>query len=131
MRGAARRQVVDKVAAAVILQSWLDARRRADAPMSDRRRAGPRAGGPAARRRATSATRAASTTSTRSTQLDTLDWTTDPWDDADAAGTVERLRWQTRSVKWVAYTLLVVVIVLILVRRPGRVVVHPPDQPAG
>ena len=44
-------------------------------------------------------------------QLDTLDWTTDPWDDADAAGSVERLRWQTRSVKWVAYTLLVVVIV--------------------
>ena len=48
-------------------------------------------------------------------QLDTLDWTTDPWDDAHAAGTVERLRWQTRSVKWVAYTLLVFVIVLILV----------------
>ncbi len=47
--------------------------------------------------------------------LDTLDWTTDPWDDADAAGTVERLRWQTRSVKWVAYTLLVIVIALILV----------------
>jgi RNase H-fold protein (predicted Holliday junction resolvase) len=27
VRGPARRQVVDKVAAAVILQSWLDARR--------------------------------------------------------------------------------------------------------
>lgn len=32
VRGAARRQVVDKVAAAVILQSWLDARRAGDAP---------------------------------------------------------------------------------------------------
>ncbi len=47
--------------------------------------------------------------------LDTLDWTTDPWDEAEAAGTVERLRWQTRSVKWVAYTLLVIVMALILV----------------
>jgi UPF0755 protein len=48
-------------------------------------------------------------------QLDTLDWNADPWDDARDAGAVERLRWQTRSVKWVAYTALVVVIALILV----------------
>ena len=58
---------------------------------------------------------AGSTTSTRSIDLDTLDWTSDPWDDAQAAGSVERLRWQTRSVKWVAYVALVVAIVLILV----------------
>ena len=32
VRGAARREVVDKVAAAVILQSWLDARRAGDRP---------------------------------------------------------------------------------------------------
>lgn len=32
VRGAARRQVVDKIAAAVILQSWLDARRAGDGP---------------------------------------------------------------------------------------------------
>ena len=47
--------------------------------------------------------------------LDTIDWTSDPWDDPQAAGSVERLRWQTRSVKWVAYVLLVVAIVLVLV----------------
>ncbi|HEU4840490.1 MAG TPA: endolytic transglycosylase MltG [Ilumatobacteraceae bacterium] len=47
--------------------------------------------------------------------LDVLDWSTDPWDDAEAAGVVERLRWQTRSVKWVAYTLLALTTVAILV----------------
>jgi UPF0755 protein len=47
--------------------------------------------------------------------LDTLDWNADPWDDARAAGAVERLRWQTRSIKWVAYTALVIVMVMILV----------------
>ncbi len=47
--------------------------------------------------------------------LEMLDWSTDPWDDPDVASVVERLRWQTRSVKWVAYTAMVVVIALILV----------------
>jgi UPF0755 protein len=47
--------------------------------------------------------------------LDTIDWETDPWDDPTSAGSVERLRWQTRSVKWVAYILLVLAIVLVLV----------------
>ena len=47
--------------------------------------------------------------------LDTIDWASDPWDDPQAAGSVERLRWQTRSVKWVAYILLVVAIVMVLV----------------
>ena len=41
--------------------------------------------------------------------LETLDWSTDPWDDAEVAGVVERLRWQTRSIKWVAYAALVLV----------------------
>jgi UPF0755 protein len=47
--------------------------------------------------------------------LDLLDWSTDPWDEAVAAGTVERLRWQTKSIKWFAYTMLVLVIAVILV----------------
>ena len=46
--------------------------------------------------------------------LDALGWSADPWDVAEEAGTVERLRVQTRSVKWVAYTVLFVVIALIL-----------------
>lgn len=47
--------------------------------------------------------------------LDTLDWSADPWDDAHDAGTVERLRAQTRSAKWLAYTALLLSIVLVLV----------------
>ena len=47
--------------------------------------------------------------------LDVLDWSSDPWDDAADAGVVERLRWQTRSIKWVAYTLLALTTVAILV----------------
>jgi peptidoglycan lytic transglycosylase G len=47
-------------------------------------------------------------------QLDALSWTTDPWDVAEDAGMVERLRVQTRSVKWVSYTVLVLVIAVIL-----------------
>ncbi len=47
--------------------------------------------------------------------LDTIDWASDPWDEPQAAGSVERLRWQTRSVKWVAYIALVIMIVLVLV----------------
>jgi peptidoglycan lytic transglycosylase G len=46
--------------------------------------------------------------------LDALGWSADPWDDAEAAGTVERLRVQTRSVKWVAYIVLAIVIALTL-----------------
>ncbi len=47
--------------------------------------------------------------------LETLDWSTDPWDDARDATSVERLRWQTRSIKWFAYTMLVFAIVVVLV----------------
>lgn len=47
--------------------------------------------------------------------LDMLDWSSDPWDDTEAAGAVERLRWQTRSIKWIAYTLLALTTVVILV----------------
>jgi UPF0755 protein len=46
--------------------------------------------------------------------IDALGWNADPWDDVEAAGTVERLRVQTRSVKWVAYIVLVLVIALTL-----------------
>ena len=38
-----------------------------------------------------------STSWTRSTGLDAIGWSADPWDDAEDAGTVERLRVQTRS----------------------------------
>jgi UPF0755 protein len=47
--------------------------------------------------------------------LEVLDWSSDPWDDSQDAAMVERLRWQTRSVKWVAYTALVLVTFAILV----------------
>jgi UPF0755 protein len=47
--------------------------------------------------------------------LEVLDWDTDPWDEVEAAGTVERLRWQTRSIKWIAYTGLALVTVALLV----------------
>jgi UPF0755 protein len=48
-------------------------------------------------------------------QLDLLGWEDDPWDQAVAAGTVERLRTQTRSLKWLAYSLMVLAIVAVLV----------------
>lgn len=44
-----------------------------------------------------------------------MDWPTDPWDAADSTGTVERLRRQTRPFKWVAYTAMVLMTVLILI----------------
>lgn len=44
-----------------------------------------------------------------------LDWPTDPWDNADRTGAVERLRRQSRSVKWVVWTGMVLSIVAILV----------------
>ncbi len=44
-----------------------------------------------------------------------LDWPTDPWDASDQTGTVERLRRQTRPVKWIVYTAMVVGIVGIMI----------------
>lgn len=44
-----------------------------------------------------------------------LDWPTDPWDDSDRTGTVERLRRQTRGVKWMVYASMCVSIVVILI----------------
>jgi UPF0755 protein len=44
-----------------------------------------------------------------------VDWPTDPWDDIDRTGTVERLRRQTRPLKWLVYTAMVLVIATILV----------------
>jgi len=47
--------------------------------------------------------------------LETLDWNPDPWDDPRDVPAVERLRWQTRSAKWVVYTLLCLGTVAVLV----------------
>jgi len=47
-------------------------------------------------------------------QLDLLDWETDPWDEATEAGSVERLRVQTRSIKWLAFTALILLNALVL-----------------
>ncbi len=44
-----------------------------------------------------------------------IDWPTDPWDDADSTGTVERLRRQTRPIKWFAYLAMVLLVVTILI----------------
>ena len=44
-----------------------------------------------------------------------LDWETDPWDDADRTGHVERLRRQPRPVKWVVWTVMLLVIVMVLI----------------
>ena len=44
-----------------------------------------------------------------------IDWPDDPWDDIGETGTVERLRRQTRPIKWFVYTMMVLVIVGILI----------------
>jgi len=44
-----------------------------------------------------------------------LDWPTDPWDNADRTGTVERLRRQNRPLKWVVWASMLVAIAAILV----------------
>lgn len=44
-----------------------------------------------------------------------IDWPTDPWDNADRTGSVERLRRQTRPFKWVVYTMMSLTIVAILI----------------
>ncbi len=44
-----------------------------------------------------------------------IDWETDPWDNADRTGTVERLRRQTRVAKWAVYTLMVLTIIGVMI----------------
>ncbi len=44
-----------------------------------------------------------------------IEWPTDPWDATDQTGVVERLRRQTRPLKWTIYTLLVLGLVAILI----------------
>ena len=44
-----------------------------------------------------------------------LDWAADPWDTADQTGQVERLRRQTRPIKWIVWTAMVLSIGAILV----------------
>lgn len=43
-----------------------------------------------------------------------VDWPADPWDEVDRTGSVERLRRQTRPLKWIVYTSMVLSIVVIL-----------------
>ena len=44
-----------------------------------------------------------------------MEWPTDPWDHTDRTGTVERVRRQTRPVKWLAYTAMSLIIVTIMI----------------
>ena len=44
-----------------------------------------------------------------------LDWSSDPWDATDQTGSVERLRGQRRSVKWLIWTSMALAVVAILV----------------
>lgn len=44
-----------------------------------------------------------------------LNWPTDPWDETDKTGSVERLRRQTRPIKWVVYAAMVLAVMMILV----------------
>ncbi len=44
-----------------------------------------------------------------------MDWPSDPWDATDQTGQVERVRRQTRPIKWFVYTAMLVVIAMILV----------------
>ena len=52
-------------------------------------------------------------------QLEVIEWENDPWDDAVFAGSVERLRGQSRPIKWIAYTGLVVLLALTLLAGVG------------
>lgn len=44
-----------------------------------------------------------------------LDWETDPWDNADRTGSVERLRHQTRVAKWGVYVVMCLALVMIMI----------------
>ena len=44
-----------------------------------------------------------------------IDWETDPWDNLDRTGTVERLRRQTRVFKWGVYALMCLTIVMVMI----------------
>lgn len=44
-----------------------------------------------------------------------IDWTTDPWDNSDRTGSIERLRRQTRPMKWIVYGLIVVSISMVMI----------------
>ena len=43
-----------------------------------------------------------------------VDWPVDPWDNADRAGSVERLRRQTRPLKWMVYATIAVTMAVII-----------------
>jgi UPF0755 protein len=43
------------------------------------------------------------------------EWDVDPWDDVDRTGSIERLRRQTRPVKWLAFTALALLVVGVLI----------------
>jgi len=44
-----------------------------------------------------------------------IDWPTDPWDNSDRTGSVERLRRQTRPFKWVVYASMCLAVVAIMI----------------
>ena len=120
----ARRKVVDKVAAAVMLQAWLDHRRgHLDAArqggrlMADGERTNLDPLLPEAQVDPTPVRRSTGRP-TRGTR-------------AIRPGTVERLRRQTRPIKWIVYTAMVARHRRDHDRRCRRLVVPRPDQPAG
>ena len=43
-----------------------------------------------------------------------MDWPTDPWDATDQTGQVERLRRQTRPLKWMVYATIAVTMAVII-----------------
>ncbi len=44
-----------------------------------------------------------------------MEWPTDPWDATDRTGSVERLRRQTRPIKWFAYAAMVLITAMVLI----------------
>ena len=44
-----------------------------------------------------------------------MDWPADPWDPTEQTGSVERLRRQTRPIKWFVYTSMVLVTAVVLI----------------
>jgi UPF0755 protein len=44
-----------------------------------------------------------------------VEWPTDPWDDTELTGSVERLRMQRRPIKWIVWFSMVIVVVAVLI----------------
>ena len=116
MRAEARRRVVDKVAAAVMLQSWLDSRsRREQSPLH------PSSQHPASASPSTSSTRhlvhrrVTVVNQRRGSTID--DWLDDPWDTPGELYTFESepIRKRRRWPKYVGFGLLAIAVTIILI----------------